>query len=61
MNGFQWSSAAMMNGLGRSCFQYFLTNGPEKHCFLCLWGVVMTAGLVKACFEWYAMCGLEKV
>ena len=51
----------MMNGLGRSCFQYFLMTGLEKHYFLCLWGVAMTACLVKACSQWYVMCGLEKV
>ena len=38
MNGFQWSSVAVMNGLGRSCFQFFLMNGLEKHCFLMLLG-----------------------
>ena len=64
MNGFQRSSVAVnglvRNGLGRSCFQYFLMNHLEKHWFLCFWGVVMTAGLVKACFQWYMMYGLEK-
>ena len=60
MNGFQWSSVAVMDGLGRSCFWYFLAIGLEKHCFLCFWGVMVTAGLVKACFQWYVMCGLEK-
>ena len=61
MNGFQWIHAAVMNGLGRSCLQYFLMDGPEKRCFLCFFGVVMIAGLVKACFLWFVICGLEKV
>ena len=64
MHGFQWSFVAknglVRNGLGRCCVQYFVMIGLEKHCFQCFWGVAMTAGLVKACFQWYVVYGPEK-
>ena len=40
--------------------QYFVLIGLEKHLFQCFWGVVMTAGLVKACFQWHVLYGPEK-
>ena len=49
-----------MNGLGRCCLQYFVMIDLEKHLFLCFWGVVMIAGLVKAYFQWYMVYGPEK-
>ena len=44
----------------KELFTVLLMDGPEKHCFLCFFGVVMIAGLVKACFLWFVICGLER-
>ena len=50
-------SGLVMNGLGKCWLQYSVAIGLEKHWFLWFWGVVMAAGLVRACFQWYVAYG----
>ena len=48
------------NGPGKCWLQWSVMIALEKHCFLWFCGAVMTAGLGKACFQWFVAYGPVK-